>query len=80
MHGSFQELNFGEDLSRFVFHTRSLRQVVFFRIFAGSILEIQVAKIFVNCIFTLTQKFQACLLCLLIRFGLRIENLHEDAD
>src|ERR1035438_6456961 len=50
-----QALDFAQQLRCFVFKLRPLRDKIFFRVFAGAELEVQVAEIFVELVFALEE-------------------------
>lgn len=76
----FQLLNFRQHRGGLVFQGSALRRVVFRRILARTVLEIQVAKILVQDVFLFAQEIQSRLRNLSCRMPLGIEHEGKDRE
>ena len=77
--GLLQKFDLGQQLRRFVFKQRALSKEILFRIFAGAILEVQVAQVLVELFLALQQKIEPRLLVLAGEGVLRPEGVDERA-
>jgi hypothetical protein len=74
----FQLLNLSQHRCGLILQTRALGRIIFFRILARTVLEIQIPKIVVQHIFLFVQKIKPCLGDLPCRMPLGIEDEGKD--
>ena len=75
----FEQINLCQYLSRFVLKSNLLHDVVLLHIFAGPVLEVEVAQIIVENIFSLEKILETRLLMLLLNMTFWVENVEENS-